>query len=157
MNQAFIGLGINRENIYIANIVKCRPPNNRTPLKEEANACLDYLRKQVLIVKPKIIVLMGSTALKNILGEEYGITASRGRWIEKKGIKYMPTFHPAALLRDETKKIDFYNDLKYYLDLLNEELSLNNNLDDISNMINICINMLELLDLLLIDFNTPDI
>ena len=112
MNQAFIGLGINREKIYIANIVKCRPPNNRTPVKDEANACLDYLRKQVLVVKPKIIVLMGSTALKNILGEEYGITASRGRWIEKKGIKYMPTFHPAALLRDENKKIDFWNDLE---------------------------------------------
>lgn len=112
MNQAFIGLGISREKIYIANIVKCRPPNNRTPLKEEAIACLDYLRNQVMIIKPKIIVLLGNTALKNILGDEYGITSSRGRWIEKKGIKYMPTFHPAALLRDESKKIDFWNDLK---------------------------------------------
>lgn len=112
MNQAFIGLGISREKIYIANIVKCRPPNNRTPLKEEAVACLDYLRNQVMIIKPKIIVLLGSTALKNILGEEYGITASRGKWIEKKGIKYMPTFHPAALLRDENKKIDFWEDLE---------------------------------------------
>lgn len=112
MNQAFIGLGISREAVYISNIVKCRPPNNRTPLKIEATACLDYLRNQVMIIKPKIIVLLGSTALKNILGDEYGITASRGRWIEKKGIKYMPTFHPAALLRDESKKIDFWNDLE---------------------------------------------
>lgn len=112
MDQAFIGLGISRDKIYIANIVKCRPPNNRTPLKEEAIACLDYLRNQVMIVKPKIIVLLGSTALKNILGDEYGITASRGKWIEKKGIKYMPTFHPAALLRDENKKIDFWKDLE---------------------------------------------
>jgi DNA polymerase len=112
MNQALIGLGISREKIYIANIVKCRPPNNRTPLKEEANACLDYLRNQVMLIKPKIIVLLGSTALKNILGEQYGITASRGKWIEKKGIKYMPTFHPAALLRDENKKIDFWKDLE---------------------------------------------
>ena len=112
MNQAFIGLGISREKIYIANIVKCRPPNNRTPLKDEAMACLDYLRNQVLLLQPKIVVLLGNTALKNILGEEYGITASRGRWIEKKGIKYMPTFHPAALLRDESKKIDFWNDLE---------------------------------------------
>lgn len=112
MNQAFIGLGISRDLVYIANIVKCRPPNNRTPLKEEALACLDYLRNQVMIIKPKIIVLLGSTALKNILGEEYGITASRGKWIEKKGIKYMPTFHPAALLRDENKKIDFWKDLE---------------------------------------------
>ncbi len=112
MNQAFIGLGISRENIYIANIVKCRPPNNRTPLKEEAMACLDYLRNQVLVLQPKIVVLLGNTALKNILGDEYGITASRGKWIEKKGIKYMPTFHPAALLRDESKKIDFWKDLE---------------------------------------------
>ena len=112
MNQAFMGLGISREKIYIANIVKCRPPNNRTPLKEEANACLDYLRNQVMIIKPKIIVLLGNTALKNILGEEYGITTARGMWIEKKGIKYMPTFHPAALLRDESKKIDFWKDLE---------------------------------------------
>lgn len=112
MNQAFIGLGISRDKIYIANIVKCRPPNNRTPLKEEANACLDYLRNQVMIIKPKIIVLLGNTALKNILGEEYGITSTRGKWIEKKGIRYMPTFHPAALLRDESKKIDFWKDLE---------------------------------------------
>ncbi len=112
MNQAFLGIGISREEVYIGNVVKCRPPHNRTPLKEEANACLDYLRNQVIIIKPKIIVLLGNTALKNILGEEYGITASRGKWIEKKGIKYLPTFHPAALLRDESKKIDFWNDLK---------------------------------------------
>ena len=112
MNQAFIGLGITRENIYIANIVKCRPPNNRTPLKEEANSCLNYLRNQVMIIKPKIIVLLGNTALKNILGEEFGITSSRGKWIQKKEIKYMPTFHPAALLRDESKKIDFWKDLE---------------------------------------------
>lgn len=112
MNQAFLGVGISREDVYIGNIVKCRPPNNRTPLKEEATACLDYLRNQVMIIKPKIVVLLGNTALKNILGEEYGITASRGKWIEKKGIKYLPTFHPAALLRDDSKKIDFWNDLK---------------------------------------------
>lgn len=118
MNQAFIGLGISREDVYITNIVKCRPPKNRTPLKEEANACLDYLRNQVVLVKPKIIVLLGNTALKSILGEEYGITASRGKWIEKKGIKYMPTFHPAALLRDEDKKIDFWNDLKLVIEEL---------------------------------------
>lgn len=112
MNSAFEALEINRENVYIANVVKCRPPNNRNPEKDEEVACLDYLRNQVILVKPKIIVLLGSVALKAILGEEYSITASRGKWVEKKGILYMPTFHPAALLRDERKKIDFYNDLK---------------------------------------------
>lgn len=112
MNQAFLGVGIKREEVYIANIVKCRPPNNRNPEKDEATACMDFLRNQVLLIKPKIIVLLGNVALKNILGEEYGITKSRGKWIEKKGILYMPTFHPAALLRNENLKIDFWKDLK---------------------------------------------
>lgn len=112
MNMAFKMLGINREEVYIANIVKCRPPQNRNPQDDEAEACLNYLRNQVILVKPKIIVLLGSVALKNILGKEYGITASRGKWVEKKGILYMPTWHPAALLRDENKKIDFVKDLK---------------------------------------------
>lgn len=112
MNMAFQGVGIKREEVYIANIVKCRPPGNRTPEDDEAMACLNYLRNQVMLVKPKVVVLLGNTALKNILGKEYGITSARGKWIEKKGIWYMPTFHPAALLRDETKKILFWNDLK---------------------------------------------
>ena len=115
MDMAFTALGIKREEVYIANIVKCRPPSNRNPEQDEEQACLNYLRNQVILVKPKIIVLLGSIALKNILGSEYGITASRGKWIEKKGIYYMPTWHPAALLRDETKKIEFINDLKLVL------------------------------------------
>ena len=120
MNKAFIGLGIKREEVYIANIVKCRPPQNRNPENDEAVACMDYLRSQVMLVKPKIIVLLGSVALKNILGNEYGITASRGKWIEKNGIIYIPTWHPAALLRDETKKIDFWKDLKEVITRLEE-------------------------------------
>ena len=112
MNMAFEAIGLKREEVYIANIVKCRPPGNRNPQDDEANACLDYLRNQVILVKPKIIVLLGSVTLKNILGKEYGITASRGKWIERKGILYMPTWHPAALLRDESKKIDFIRDLQ---------------------------------------------
>lgn len=111
MNMAFEALGIDREKVYIANVVKCRPPNNRNPEKDEEMACLDYLRNQVILIKPKVIVLLGSIALKAILGEEYSITQARGKWIDKKGILYMPTFHPAALLRDETKKCDFYKDL----------------------------------------------
>ena len=112
MNKALEGLEIDRGKVYIANIVKCRPPSNRVPEEDEATACLDYLRNQVVLVKPKIIVLLGNTALKNILGKEYGITSARGKWIEKKGILYMPTWHPAALLRDEGKKIEFWKDLK---------------------------------------------
>lgn len=112
MNEALLGLGINREELYIANVVKCRPPQNRVPEEDEAQACLNYLRNQVILVKPKIIVLLGNTALKNILGKEYSITNVRGKWIEKKGIKYMSTWHPVALLRDENKKIEFWNDFK---------------------------------------------
>ena len=112
MNEAFKGLGIKREETYIANIVKCRPPQNRVPEQDEVQTCLNYLRNQVILVRPKIIVLLGSTALKNVLGKEYAITSARGKWIEKKGIKYMPTWHPAALLRDENKKIEFWKDLK---------------------------------------------
>ena len=112
MNNAFQALEINREDVYIANIVKCRPPSNRVPEDDEVQTCLNYLRNQVILIKPKIIVLLASTALKNILGKEYGITAVRGNWMEKNGIKYMPTWHPAALLRDENKKIEFWQDLK---------------------------------------------
>ncbi len=115
MNNAFDIVGINRNNVYIANIVKCRPPNNRDPEPDEVNMCINYLRNQVLIIKPKIIVLLGRIALTSILGQDYKITSSRGKWVEKNGIYYMPTWHPAALLRDETKKIDFINDLKNVL------------------------------------------
>lgn len=118
MNMAFETIGLKREEVYIANIVKCRPPANRNPENDEAFACLNYLRNQVILVKPKIIVLLGNVALKNILGKEYGITASRGKWVEKKGILYMPTWHPAALLRDESKKIDFIKDLKLVMEKL---------------------------------------
>ena len=120
MNMAFDMLGVKREEVYIANIVKCRPPNNRNPQDDEAENCLDYLRNQVILVKPKIIVLLDSVALKNVLGKEYGITASRGKWLERKGILYMPTWHPAALLRDENKKIDFIKDLKQVIKRYNE-------------------------------------
>ncbi len=121
MDKAFEGLGINRENVYIANIVKCRPPQNRVPEKDEAVACLNYLRNQVILVKPKVIVLLGSTALKNILGEEHSITKERGIFTDKKDIKYLPTWHPAALLRDENKKIDFWKDLKELKKLAEEQ------------------------------------
>lgn len=112
MNEAFRALGINRDEVYIANVVKCRPPMNRNPEQDEIDECMDYLRNQVMLVKPEVVVLLGSVALKAVLGKEFSITLARGKWVERKGIKYMPTFHPAALLRDETKKIDFWHDIK---------------------------------------------
>lgn len=116
MDLAFKTVGIDRNEVYIANIVKCRPPNNRDPEDEECLACLNYLRNQVILIKPEIIVLLGRIALNNILGKDYKITQARGKWIDKKGINYMPTWHPAALLRDENKKIDFINDLLLVVD-----------------------------------------
>ena len=118
MDEAFKGIGINRQDVYIANIVKCRPPSNRDPEEDEVAACLNYLRNQVILIKPQIIVLLGRIALKNILGNEYNISTARGKWVEKKGIMYMPTWHPAALLRDENKKIDFWKDLKEVYNIL---------------------------------------
>jgi DNA polymerase len=111
MNKAFEYLEIERSQVYIANIVKCRPPGNRDPEQDEVEACLNYLRNQVMLIKPKIIVLLGRIALQTILGKEYKITDSRGKWFNKKGIKYIPTWHPSAVLRDENKKIEFIRDL----------------------------------------------
>ncbi|AUS96399.1 uracil-DNA glycosylase [Clostridium thermosuccinogenes] len=104
------------DDYYIANIVKCRPPGNRVPTDEEANKCLDYLRNQVYLIKPQIIVCLGATAMKYIVDKNARITQIRGQWIERKMEKkecwIMPTFHPAALLRDESKKLLMWDDLK---------------------------------------------
>lgn len=121
MNFAFDVVGIKRQNVYIANIIKCRPPHNRDPEADEVFSCMNILRNQVMIIKPKIIVLLGRIALTNILGKDYKITESRGIWVEKKGIMYLPTWHPAALLRDETKKIDFIKDLQEVVKKSKEE------------------------------------
>ena len=118
MNMAFQTVGIKREEVYIDNIVKCRPSSNRNPEEDEAMSCINYLRNQVILIKPKIIVLLGSVALKNILGKEYDITLTRGKCIERKGIKYISTWHPAELLKDEVKKVDFINDLKLAIEEL---------------------------------------
>lgn len=120
MNHALEGLGIKRQKIYITNIVKCKPPHDRNPLKQEAEACLNYLRNQVILVNPQIVILMGSVATQNILGENIKISRVRGIWQEKRGIMYMPTWHPAALLRDENKKVDFWRDLRKVIDLCKE-------------------------------------
>lgn len=112
MNEAFRGTGINRNNLYITNVVKCRPPQNRDPEKDEIECCKQYLENQIQIIKPKLIVLLGKIALQSILGEEHSITRDRGTLIEKDGITYLPMWHPAALLRDDHKKIQFWQDCK---------------------------------------------
>jgi DNA polymerase len=111
-------IGLKREDCYIANIVKCRPPRNRVPEPDEAAACLPYLRAQVALVRPLVIVLLGATALKYTLGDGYRITRDRGRFVERAGVFMMPTFHPAALLRDESKKRPAWEDFKAVRDRL---------------------------------------
>ncbi|MBQ6514612.1 MAG: uracil-DNA glycosylase [Clostridia bacterium] len=101
-----------RERVYICNVVKCRPPHNRVPTPEEAEACRIHLRMQTWLIRPKVIVLLGSTAAKNLLNPEIWITRERGRWTERKGVWMMPTYHPSALLRDESKKPEAWEDMK---------------------------------------------
>lgn len=113
LDKALNALNFYRDkNYYICNICKCRPENNRVPSDDEAEACLPYLRKQVLIVKPQIIVCLGATSARYIIDKQTRITAIRGQWLERKGYHITATFHPAALLRDESKKRLFWEDLK---------------------------------------------
>ena len=104
-------IGFTRNDVYIANILKCRPPGNRDPEPEEAAACIGYLRAQVAMIKPRIIVCLGRIPAKYILGQDVKITQERGIWHEVKGFSIMPTYHPAALLRNELLKKDAYHDL----------------------------------------------
>lgn len=113
LTKGLEALNLKRErDYYICNICKCRPENNRTPSDEEAEACLPHLRNQAALIKPKIIVCLGSVAMRFIMGKEFRITRDRGIWTERKGIYMTATFHPAALFRDESKKTLFWQDLK---------------------------------------------
>ncbi len=101
-------MGLKRSDVYIANVVKCRPPNNRTPLVPEVEACSGYLRRQIQIIRPEVIITLGGPAAKLVLGTDTGITRLRGIWQEYTGVNppvpVMPTFHPAYLLRQYTKE-----------------------------------------------------
>lgn len=99
------------ENCYIANIVKCRPPRNRDPLETEQEACADYLRNQVTLVKPKIIVCLGRIAATKLIREDFRITREHGSWTEKNGIWMTAMYHPSALLRDVSKRPETFDDL----------------------------------------------
>jgi len=100
------------KNIYIANIVKCRPPKNRDPLNTEREACLDWLRAQYSLIKPKIVVCLGRIAATELIGGDFKITRDHGRWYDKDGLKFMALFHPSALLRDPHRRPDTFVDLK---------------------------------------------
>lgn len=120
LTRMLAAIDLKREDVYIANVVKCRPPGNREPTPEEAALCLPYLRAQTALIRPQVILMLGATALKFLVSPTARITASRGRWIERKGFWMMPTFHPAALLRDPGKKADVWKDLQMVRDKLAE-------------------------------------
>ena len=112
LTRMLAAIDLPRERVYICNIVKCRPPGNRVPSPEEAEACRIHLRMQTWLVRPKVIVLLGSTAARNLLDPEIRITRDRGKWTERKGVWFMPTYHPSALLRDPGKKREAWEDMK---------------------------------------------
>jgi len=120
LTKMLAAIDLKREDVYIANVVKCRPPGNREPTPEEAALCLPFLRAQTALIRPQVILMLGATALKFLVSPAARITASRGRWIERKGFWMMPTFHPAALLRDPGKKADVWKDLQMVRDKLAE-------------------------------------
>ena len=112
LDRMIHAIGMERTEVYIGNVVKCRPPMNRNPEPDEAEACMPYLRQQFLLIRPKIIVLLGKVACRYVLKTEAPISALRGSWIERKGIWFMPTYHPSALLRDPSKKREAWEDFK---------------------------------------------
>ncbi len=109
-----------RDEIYIANIIKCRPPRNRDPLPEEVAICRPFILKQIEIVQPKVIVTLGRVAMQALLGNTDSITRTRGQWRELNGYPVMPTFHPAYLLRNPDGKKDVWQDIKTVLARLKE-------------------------------------
>nr|MDD6336059.1 uracil-DNA glycosylase [bacterium] len=112
LDELLLGAGLRRDEVYIANIVKCRPPQNRDPLPEEQQACLPYLRAQVGLIRPKILVCLGRVAGKALLDPNLAITRQRGQWIKRKAFWMMATYHPAALLRDADKLPDARRDFE---------------------------------------------
>ena len=113
-------IDLDRKNSYIANIVKCRPPGNRDPKEEEQSACIDYLRNQVALIQPKIIVCLGRIAAMKIIHPNFRITREHGTWTHRNGIWMTAVYHPSALLRDVTKRPETFEDLLSIRDKIKE-------------------------------------
>jgi uracil-DNA glycosylase len=118
LTKIIVAMGFQREDVYIANVLKCRPPENRTPLPDEVTNCLPYLLSQIDLIKPKIIVALGATAVRALLDVQLGITKMRGHWYTFRDIPIMPTFHPAYLLRNPPAKKEVWEDMKAVLEKL---------------------------------------
>jgi uracil-DNA glycosylase family 4 len=118
LNKIIEAIGLKREDIMIGNVNRCRPPQNRTPTPAEAATCKPFLLREIAIIRPDVIVVLGNTAMKNLLDTKEGITKLRGKFQDYRGIKVMPTFHPAYLLRDPSKKREAWEDMKMVRDYL---------------------------------------
>lgn len=129
LDKMLASIGLDREKVYIANIVKCRPPGNRDPHDDEQEACMNYLRYQLMLVKPKIIVCLGRIAATAIIDKDFKITRQHGQWTERKGYWFIATYHPSALLRDESKKRPAWEDLKLIRTKL-DEIGNDNNISE---------------------------
>ena len=121
LDKFLYAVGIDRSDVYIANILKCRPPQNRDPLPEEEDACIGYLREQVKAIRPKIIVCLGRISAMRLIKPDFKITAEHGKWFQKGDFLITAVFHPAALLRDPRKKEDMLEDMKRIAAKLNGE------------------------------------
>jgi DNA polymerase len=103
---------LTRDDVYIANVIKCRPPENRNPEQDELDACRPHIRRQIEIIQPRVIVTLGRFALQSLTEKGYAISSVRGQWLEYQGIRVMPTYHPAYLLRNPAAKKDVWEDMK---------------------------------------------
>lgn len=120
LNKIIEAIGMKREDVFIGNINRCRPPGNRAPTLPEAETCKPFLLREIAVVRPKVIVVLGNTATQNLLNTKTGITKLRGEFQDYYGVKVMPTFHPAYLLRDPSKKRETWEDMKIVRDYLNK-------------------------------------
>jgi DNA polymerase len=118
LTKIIAAMGLTRETVYIGNIVKCRPPNNRNPEAEEICQCLPFLKRQLATINPRVICALGSVAARALLDTETPISRLRGRFYEFAGIPVMPTFHPAYLLRNPEKKRDVWDDVQQIMKML---------------------------------------
>ncbi|MDR6226793.1 uracil-DNA glycosylase [Desmospora profundinema] len=123
LNRILEAAEIPRQDVFITNIVKCRPPGNRTPTEEEMGTCITILREQFVMIRPRLIVTLGSAPTRALIDPEARITRVRGQWFERKGVRMMPTFHPAYLLRNPAGKRDAWADFQAIRDAYREVLS----------------------------------
>ena len=118
LNNMIAAMGLRREDVYIANVVKCRPPQNRAPERDEIETCSPFLMRQVDVIRPKIIVALGATAAKTLLGISDSMASLRGRLYDFRGTKLAVTYHPAFLLRDPRQKKEAWKDLQMVMNFL---------------------------------------